>query len=255
MWHTVDFLPVAHLPQILRDVTRRALSRKNRNTESSHEQILPLHTFIMIYDSIIHISTGITPAAAWPLGNTPVCTQHAALAGITDIRVVCPLQERVNAPSVEASSFPHGISAASSMWTLLGGKDREQSGLVLPFPGSLHFHTSWSGEIQFRVFHLYCHLGCCRWRNGDQQGKGQDRGKEKKENGGRELCWERDLRKMHHQYSSQTVLDWGWSRNSYTDLLPAVLYALVLQVDTCNMVFTCKRQSGLLPKLFQKQIL
>lgn len=77
---------------------------------------------------------------------------------------------------------------------------------------------------------------------GGQEGEGQKRRKEKEENAGREFCGERDLRKMHPVITSlKTVSNWGWNSNSYTDLLPVVLYALVFQVDMGNMVFTCKR--------------
>lgn len=120
MWYPPDFLPITHLPHILGDVIRWALSRKN--TASSHEQISPLHNFIMIHDSIIHTSAGRTPVAAWPLGNTFVGTWQAALAGITDISLELQSREGQWPPYVAT----RGISCVSSIWMLLGGKDSMQ---------------------------------------------------------------------------------------------------------------------------------
>lgn len=164
-------------------------------------------------------------------------------------RVVCPLQGRkVNAPSAVLAPSLMELVLQAQCGHYLEGKTTRKSG-ILPFPGFVHFHTSWPGEAQLRLYHLgIISTGMLRV---EEWGSGRRRTRQRKGKGeewrNRVLLGKRSQENAPSHNFSQTVSNWEWSRNSYTFLLPA------FQVDTCNMVFTCKRQSGLLHKLFQTQ--
>lgn len=140
------FCPLLTYHKSSQIVSRWALSRKN--TASSHEQIPPQQNFIMIYGSIIHTSTRRTPVAAWLLGNTLVCTQHAALAGIADISLEWSVSQRAerSMPHLQCQPLPSWNQCCKLSVDITWRERQREKAVLLPFPGSVPFHTSWPGE-------------------------------------------------------------------------------------------------------------
>lgn len=138
MWHTSRSF--THHPSITcpRKCNQMGFFKQKHCIHLPQDQVSLFHHFIMIYDSIIHTLTGRTLVAARPLGNTSVCSQYAALAGIRAII----LERSILCGARRTSCFLQNSSPESSMWTLLGWKDSKQKYYSWSHAQAVCLHTS-----------------------------------------------------------------------------------------------------------------